>query len=161
MRRSEREIINPEELQQILTQGRIMTMAMIDQGVPYLVTMNYGFEVVDGTYYFYLHCAKEGRKITALKEKNQVSFTIVTEAEVDGKDIPCTYTTYYQSIVGMGTVDFLEESSAKVHGLDLIMKQIGYTKEYSYHEKMLDSILLLKITVEELTGKAQKRKKED
>jgi len=41
---------------------------MIEGKIPYIVPMNFGYEMADGALSLYFHCANEGRKINIIKK---------------------------------------------------------------------------------------------
>ncbi len=61
MRRTDKQIDNPVLIDEILRQGRELSLAMIDGDKPYVIRMNYGYH--DGS--LYLHCATQGKSSIA------------------------------------------------------------------------------------------------
>ena len=78
MRRAEREL--PEgQAKEILENGSYGVLALAgDGGYPYTVPINYYY--TDGK--IYLHCAKTGHKLDALKKNPRVSFCVVDRDEI-------------------------------------------------------------------------------
>ncbi len=151
MRRKNKEIINPEIIQDILKTADTVRIAMIDGDEPYIVPLNYGYQ----NNALYIHCAKEGRKINILKTNPRVCFLIEGESElVTGPDA-CDWTLKYLSLIGYGTVEILENKNEKIVGLDILMSQFG-SKKNSYHSKHVDTIVILKLTIESINGKQSK-----
>ena len=74
MTRREREITDPEEIRGILDESRVIHLGLCAGGVPYVVPMNYGYELVGGKYVFYVHGARAGRKYDVLRENPVVAF---------------------------------------------------------------------------------------
>ena len=75
MRRKDREVTTVDGIKEILDSCKTACIAMVDGGAPYVVPLNYGYEIKDGNLIMYFHCAKEGRKIDILKRNNKVCFT--------------------------------------------------------------------------------------
>lgn len=70
-------------------------------------------------------------------------------------DQACKWTMNYQSLIGYGTVEILENKNEKIAGLDILMSQFG-SKKNSYHSKHVDAIVILKLTIESISGKQSK-----
>jgi nitroimidazol reductase NimA-like FMN-containing flavoprotein (pyridoxamine 5'-phosphate oxidase superfamily) len=47
----------------------------------------------------------------------------------------------------------LEEREARIHGLDCIMAHYSHEKEFSYDERVLGKTTVLRLDIEEMTGK--------
>lgn len=88
MRRTDREIANRKEIEDILRRSTVCRLAMIDAGRPYLVPLCFGYDA--GILYF--HSAPVGKKIDLLKKNRNVCFefdadTIVVPARKPIKPI--------------------------------------------------------------------------
>jgi len=148
MRRSEKAVTDKADRELILTRGRICQLAIQAEPVPYLVSLNYGHH--DGALYF--HSAPEGRKIELLRRNPRVAFTIVVDGGVIGASQGCSWTNRFQSVVGYGTIMFLEHPADKRFGLDRIMAH--YSEDhYAYPDTVVARTLVYKLEIEEMTGK--------
>ena len=85
MLRADKEITDKTLIDKILTEAEVIRLAMVDDGTPYLVAMNYAY--VDGCLYIY--SAKEGRKIDILSKNNKVAFQTDTDVELVLKEEAC------------------------------------------------------------------------
>jgi nitroimidazol reductase NimA-like FMN-containing flavoprotein (pyridoxamine 5'-phosphate oxidase superfamily) len=65
IRRKDKEIIEKEILTKILKKAKYVTIAMVKDGEPYLVSLSHGFDEKKGFIYF--HSASEGKKLDYLK----------------------------------------------------------------------------------------------
>jgi nitroimidazol reductase NimA-like FMN-containing flavoprotein (pyridoxamine 5'-phosphate oxidase superfamily) len=59
----------------------------------------------------------------------------------------------YRSIVGLGSLEKIEEETEKRKGLDCIMDHYGFDGKKEYDEKVLNTTEILRLTVTEFTGK--------
>ena len=57
MTRREREVTDIPDILDIINKTKILHLGLSDEGWPYVVPMNYGYEYVDGKLTFYLHGA--------------------------------------------------------------------------------------------------------
>ncbi|MDR1316899.1 MAG: pyridoxamine 5'-phosphate oxidase family protein, partial [Spirochaetales bacterium] len=110
MRRKNREIESIEEKLAILAKYKVCRLAMADGGMPYIVPLNYGYEYAQGILTLYFHGAGEGKKIDILKKNPHVCFEIDGEGSlIDGGGNACQYSYAYESIIGFGSLMFLED----------------------------------------------------
>jgi len=149
MRRKEKAIADQTIIDTILHDSEICRIALIDGLDPYIVPLNYGYQ--DNI--IYMHSAPEGRKIKLLKEHSRVCFEIEYKAEISGKDEPCSWTTKYRSVIGYGNIEIVSDTEIKKKGLDIIMSKYGYNGSGEYNEGSLSRMVLLKLTIETITGK--------
>ena len=156
MRRKDREITDINEIIEIIDKAKILNMAICDSPYPYIVTMHYGHAYVNGKLIFYLHSAKEGKKIELLNKNNKICFSIVTNVNLLEDDIPCKNSSTFSSIVGIGDVEFLTDNCEKIKAFNLLMKnQTG--KTYNFTNEMVENVLILKINVLEFSCKENKK----
>jgi nitroimidazol reductase NimA-like FMN-containing flavoprotein (pyridoxamine 5'-phosphate oxidase superfamily) len=149
MRRKDKEIKDKKIIEQLLSGSDICRIAMIDGNRPYVVPLNYGY---DGNA-LYFHSASSGKKIDILKQNSRVCFEIEYYNEIIRDEIPCEWTTKYRSLIGYGTVEFITVHEEKKKGLDLIMAHYGKTGANAYKDNHIENILILKLTIEEISGK--------
>lgn len=148
MQRSEKEINDRQHLEEILRRGRELHLAMLDGVRPYLLPLNYGY--ADGCLYF--HCARKGKKIDCLRANPQVAFSVSEIVKRIEGDLACQWSTRFRSVVGNGTAEIIDEREAKIAGYDIIMRQFGGPVG-NYKEKNLDASLIVKISIDTMTGK--------
>ncbi len=149
MRKAEREIKDRAEVEDILRRAQIVHLAMVDDGKPYVVPMNFGY--ADGA--LYMHCATEGRKIEVLRRNPSVCFAVHVDYEVlVNDDAACKSTSKYRSVIGCGRATLVTGAEAKVRGLDVIMGTFG-EGPFEYSEAALERTLVIRVDVESMTGK--------
>lgn len=170
MRRKEREVSDFDEITGILERCKVLHLAMISEGKPYSVPVNFGYVVreTDGgkKLSIYFHGAGEGKKVSALRENPEVCFSCendVLAGPVSDKDNACNWTCWYESVIGSGVVKFLERSEEKTEGLDSLMFHNGYKipaglKKIAYGAMELAKTMVACIEVNELSGKVHRRK---
>jgi len=149
MRRKQFEITDPAIIEEILSKSEVCRIAMIDNGRPYIVPLNYGYR--DKAIYF--HSSPLGKKIDLLKADNRVCFEIESYSEIIKGDKPCDWGTKFRSVIGYGTIEFVTETAEKIKGLDIIMSQYGKTGINKYSDKEVNNVLILKLDIKEITGK--------
>ncbi|MDE5422085.1 pyridoxamine 5'-phosphate oxidase family protein [Ancylomarina sp. DW003] len=148
MRRKERNIEDQTIIQDILNTSHICRIGLSDTDYPYILPLNYGHE--DNVLYF--HCAPEGRKIDLIKKNNKVCFEIESDYRLVTDEVSCKWTSEYRSLIGIGEIEIIHSPEEKVKGLDIIMQQHGKT-DNQYPTKVLSKLLVLKLSIKELSGK--------
>ena len=104
MRRHDREITDSREILSIVNECKVIRLAMLDeQGLPYIIPLNFGYRFADGVFTFYCHSAREGRKLELLRRDPRVSFEMDCRGELQSADHACGYGYYYASVIGSGT----------------------------------------------------------
>ena len=152
MRRGDREVTDLRNIEEIIKKCKTCHIAMVDNGLPYIVPMSFGYKFVNNRLNIYLHCAYEGRKVDILKTNPNVCFEMSLEGEPIHSSIPCNSGYYYESAIGTGNVMFVEDVSEKCMALTYIVKQ-QTDKEYVFTKQQSDSVCVFKVEVETLTGK--------
>lgn len=149
MRRKEKEITNREDIEKIISQSRVCRLAMVDGDTPYIVPMNFGYK--DGQLFF--HCAKEGKKIDLIKKNPHICFEFDDLIKLKKAQLACDWGVDFQSVIGWGKAEFLDDLEEKTAALNCIMSQYS-DREFEYQEKMLEKTLVIKVIIDKMTGKA-------
>ena len=148
MRRAEKEITSKTEIEDVLKRGRVCQLGLCDNGIPYVVPVNYGY--ADGV--LYIHSAREGKKIEILRSNNLVSFNIYVDECLVESNKPCNWTMKYCSVMGAGKACILESRDEKNEALHLIMRHYS-AGEYQFDPAAVDRVLIIKIVIDSLIGK--------
>jgi nitroimidazol reductase NimA-like FMN-containing flavoprotein (pyridoxamine 5'-phosphate oxidase superfamily) len=149
MRRKEKQINLRSELEKIIKRANVVRIALTDNLMPYIVPLNFGYS--NNTLYF--HSAKEGRKMDIIKKNNNVAFEIDIDNELIKNEIACKFTMNYRSVIGNGKAIILTEKKDIINGLNVIMNHYTDVKNFEYNDKVLDKIYVVKIEINEMTGK--------
>ncbi len=149
MRKANQEITDKSILEEILKQAQICRIAMIDNGLPYLLPFNFGYQ----KNCIYIHSAPAGKKIDLLKENSLVCFEVEQKAEIVTDEIACKWSTLYRSVIGYGNVEIVTDYNEKLRGMEIIMKQHGATGKLKFDPKEIEFIVILKLSISTMTGK--------
>lgn len=154
MRRNDREITDPVEIRAVLEKADVCHLAMSDDSVPYLVTMNFGLKS-DKNIGLYLHTAHVGKKIDILKRNNFVCFGVDIDHEllISKTGTSCGCSMRFSSVIGTGYVSFITERSEKCEALESIMMHYVRKHLYLFTDEMIDRTTILRLDVKEITGK--------
>jgi nitroimidazol reductase NimA-like FMN-containing flavoprotein (pyridoxamine 5'-phosphate oxidase superfamily) len=150
MRRKDKLVTDIDALHRVIRKAHVCRLALVDNDRPYVVPMNFGF---DGAF-VYLHAAKEGRKIDILRNNNRVCVEFEQDvALVPGKK-PCDYGFRYFTVICHGYAEFVDVLEEKRWALEHIIRH--YEPEWQrqdFKEWEVASIVIIKITIDEITGK--------
>jgi nitroimidazol reductase NimA-like FMN-containing flavoprotein (pyridoxamine 5'-phosphate oxidase superfamily) len=152
VRRTERAIVEPQELDGILSRGKYAVLAMCRNEEPYVVTMNYGYDKAKGALYF--HCAHEGQKLDFVRSNPQVCGTVVEDlGYVQGE---CAHA--YQSVVLRGVMRVVEEAAEKRQAMDVLLHHLEEDPEPVRQGSLADSgaydrVAILRLDIHDITGK--------
>jgi nitroimidazol reductase NimA-like FMN-containing flavoprotein (pyridoxamine 5'-phosphate oxidase superfamily) len=153
VRRIDRQIESTSEIMSILQKADVCRIAMCNDNVPYIVTMNFGLGK-DGSSSLYFHSAAEGKKINILKKNNLVCFQADIEHDFFLHSVSCGCAMKYQSIVGMGKISFVDDASEKIEALQAIMTHYTKKSGHVFKEELVKRTLIMRLDVEEISGKA-------
>ncbi len=153
MRRKELEVKEVNELIDIIKKCDVCRIAMVDNNLPYIVPMNFGYEMIDDQLTLYFHCAAEGRKINILKNNPNICFEMDCEHKLIEKENACSYTMHFESIVGNGVVEFISDFEQKKYALSKLMRQYAGEKSFEFNENAVNHVTIFKVVTKDFTGK--------
>lgn len=151
MRRSKQQLAK-EECEEILVREKTGVLAVLgDGGYPYTVPINYYY--TDDK--IYLHCAKTGHKLDAIKKEQRVSFCVIDRDDI----LQEKFTTLFKSVVAFGKAEILEDESEMRKAVTAFAEK--YCPDFldripSEVERELGILCMIKINIEHMTGKQGK-----
>jgi hypothetical protein len=149
MRRTDKEIISREEIDDIIRGSQVCRIALAKDNMPYIVPVSFGY---DGKS-IYLHTAKEGKKIIYFKNNNNVCFEFERNVRLFKDPInACKWTFSYECVIGFGNIYELESFENRKNGINKIMSQYS-RKEWIFGEDKLNGIRVWRIEINSITGK--------
>jgi len=149
MKRKEKAITDEAEIIDLLSSETICRLAIIDENIPYIVPVNYGYR--DGA--LYIHSALEGRKISIIEKNDMVCFEVESDVSMIPADDACGFSMAYRSVIGYGRARIVRDSGMKREALDIIMRQQTGSEGWSYSKKALDKTAVIKVEIESMSGK--------
>ena len=152
MRRRDREISDIHELEEIINKADACRIALANDNIPYIVTMNFGYVNYPQKVLFF-HCANEGKKMDMLHKNNHVCFAMDIDHEIVKGTKGCDWGAKFTSIIGYGNIDILTEKADKMEGLNSIMSHYGGNHEYVYDDNVVEQTTVLRLRITEITGK--------
>ena len=148
MRRKDREITDIALTEDIIRNSMVCRLGMSRDDQPYVVPLCFAYS--DKTLYF--HSAGEGLKLEILQQNPNVCVEFDIDQEVIQGDKPCKWSMQYRSVIGFGKASFVEDLEEKRKGLDAIMQHYA-GRSFEYLEPAIESIVIIKVEIESMTGK--------
>lgn len=148
MKRTESEIKDRAEIDSIIRRSQCVRLGLSDDGQPYIVPLSFGY---DGEA-IYVHCAKNGRKLDIIRKNNMVCFEFDIVMGVVEAGLACSWGMKYQSVIGTGTAQFIEDIESQRKALSLLIAQYS-DREFTFPDEMLNCTAIVRIDIESLTGK--------
>jgi len=149
MRLAEKEIKEKSELESVLREALVCRLGLCDEQEVYIVPLNFGY--CDGELFF--HCAKEGRKIEMLKKNPSICFECDVLDEIVERGVACNWMSNYRSVIGWGSVVFVEDESEKRFALQCLVKHYRPKAKDVFSKKNVESVCVFKVVIEKMTGK--------
>lgn len=153
MRRKDREVTDPQTIQDILSRCTVCRLGFCDGDRAYIVPLSFGWAVENGTYTFYFHGAQEGRKIDLIRANGRAGFELDTGYQLHPADKACGWSAAFQSILGEGPVSFVEDPAEKRKALTRIMAHNTGREDWEFPDAMLNATCVYRLTAEELSCK--------
>jgi len=155
MRRSDREVRDPERIAEILEAADVIRIGYYDSAKKevYIVPVNYGYEYENGNLTFYFHSAKAGRKAELSLSDPSVGFEIDREIAFVEDEIACKNSVKYQSIIGNGMVSLMEEKEEKIRALRVLMKHITGKEMWDFDERRVQAVAVYKLSAAQYSCK--------
>lgn len=153
VRRKDRVMESPQQMEQLLEQAAVGRLALVTEEGPYLVPVNFLF--LGGS--IFVHCAQAGRKFEALKADGRVCFEVDEAGPQVLSARGCGISQLYRSVICFGTASFVEDRAEK-HAIltRMIEKYVPASYQVSpMNEDNLANTALVKIAVDTMTGKGQ------
>ena len=152
MTRREFEVKDPALIREILDKSKVLHLGLVDEGMPYVVPMSYGYRMKEGRLTIYLHSAVKGYKLDVIAKNPTCCFEMEYGVEPFVGKIPCQYGITYYSLMGRGKAVMVEDVAEKEQAMTLLMKtQTG--KNFEFNERLVSIVSVLRIDVSEYTAK--------
>ena len=150
MRRGDREIVNRDELHRILDEAMVMRLGMLDGERPYVVPLNFAREGDE----LWFHAAKAGRKLDCLRAAPAVCVEADRFLTLHTGPRACDdWSSHYESVIGFGTAEIVEDTATKRRGLRAIMRKYSGRDDWELAGASVKGTAVVRIRLDSLTGK--------
>jgi nitroimidazol reductase NimA-like FMN-containing flavoprotein (pyridoxamine 5'-phosphate oxidase superfamily) len=153
MRKSLREIRDPNDLYRILEACDTCRLGLSDDGQPYVVPLNYGYVLEDGHLTLYFHCAVAGRKLEIISRNNRACFEVDCSHQMQTGEAACQYSMNFESIIGSGLVEVVTDPAERLQGLNHLMRHYSGRADWTFDPSALAKTTVLRLLAVEYCGK--------
>jgi nitroimidazol reductase NimA-like FMN-containing flavoprotein (pyridoxamine 5'-phosphate oxidase superfamily) len=108
-----------KKIEVLIKKSMVCRLGINHGKIPYVVPLSFGYR--DKTLYF--HSGPKGKKLNLLRTDPNVCFEIDRITEIMEADNPCSWDIKYQSIIGSGKAEFIEDTGDKIKALQVIISQ--------------------------------------
>jgi nitroimidazol reductase NimA-like FMN-containing flavoprotein (pyridoxamine 5'-phosphate oxidase superfamily) len=151
MRRKDREIVDRNAINDIISRCKVCRIALCENGRPYVLPLNFGY---DGKH-LYFHSANDGKKIELIKKNNRIGFEFDILHGIITAENPCEWGATYESVVGTGTAEFIESHQEKAKAFECILSQYGGEFKENTGSSM-SAVTIIRVTIVSISGKEKK-----
>ncbi len=147
-----RDITGESELLDIIRRCQVCHIAMVDEeGLPYMIPMNFGFS--EGV--IYMHGAQHGKKISILMKKPSVCINFSTDhlLRYQNEEVACSWSMKYRSVLAYGQAEFITGTEEKTAALHIIMAQYS-DKAFKFNPPSIREVSVWKIRIDKMEGRA-------
>jgi nitroimidazol reductase NimA-like FMN-containing flavoprotein (pyridoxamine 5'-phosphate oxidase superfamily) len=154
LRRTDRELTDPDALDDVLRRGSYVTVGLVQDGAPYVVSLSYGFD--EARCALYSHLATEGRKLDAITADPRVCATVV----IDGGYRMGECKHDYESVVIEGRMVIVDDPAERRHGMRVLVGRLerDVTPLWEKHglegDEPYTRMRIARLDIEAITGKA-------
>ena len=153
MRRKDKQITNPEIIDEIFQNAECCRLGLVDNDIAYIVPMSFGFVKENGKLCLYFHSSPKGRKIDLMQQNGKASFEIDTNYSLKAGSQACEFSCYYRSVTGHGSVTVLTDEQDKLRALRCVMAHYTQREDWEFLPKMLPLVVGIRLEIEEMTAK--------
>ena len=159
MRRADREVKDFDQILEIMRGGDICELAMNDaDGYPYVLPMNFALAMRDEKPVLYFHGAREGKKLDLLARDARCAFSMSRGHVLELAKVACATTWKYESVLGRGKIAVVDDPAEGIEALTAIMRHYDPEHVHAFDERHLRAVVILRLDIEQLTGKRRDRK---
>lgn len=151
VRRKDKEIKDEETMKKILRETSYVTLALVKDGEPYLVSLSHGYDEEENCLYF--HSAPEGKKLDIMRENPIVWGQVLMDYGYHKGE--CSH--LYASVMFKGELEFIEDAEAKRHAFKTMVLQLEPEPDSIMDDMLgsegIPSTIVGRINIEYMTGK--------
>ncbi len=147
MRRSEKAMTR-QQAREFLAAQKVGRLGLCDGDHPYIVPLHY---VADNGC-IYMHSAQEGRKIDLLNSNPEVCFEVDEFRGFDIAEQPCSFGTFYRSVIAYGKAHLVTGAEEKRQALSRLVRHCT-GQDAHLPEEAIRRTTVIRLDIQCLTGK--------
>jgi nitroimidazol reductase NimA-like FMN-containing flavoprotein (pyridoxamine 5'-phosphate oxidase superfamily) len=149
MRPQEKPITDRKILHDLLREAMILHLGLSDEGIPYIVPLNFVF------FYdrLYFHSSPIGRKMEILSRNPRVCFEVESEVEVVPADDACDWGMRCRSVIGEGVAMRVEDEEEKRVALQALMRKYSGRSDWTFSLDQVQKVAVIRVRITEIGGR--------
>lgn len=153
MRRRDRQVTDRQRIRQIIEACQILRLGLADGEYPYIVPVNFAYEIQGEQLFLYIHGAMAGRKYALLRQHPACSFEMDTPLQLECLPEKGDVTMRYRSVMGTAIAEPLE-GAEKQDSIDrVIMARYPATRDFAYNRAAVARTAVFRLRVTALSAK--------
>ena len=151
IRRKDKEITDPKQMKKILKTTNYVTLAMVKDGEPYLVSLSHAYN--EAKHCIYIHSASDGKKLEYLRANPMVWGQALLDHGYNKGE--CSH--LYASVMFKGRVEFIDDVEEKRGVFKAMILQLEPDPASIMDETLkstgIPTTVVAKINIEYMSGK--------
>nr|AMP55536.1 pyridoxamine 5'-phosphate oxidase [uncultured bacterium]AMP55576.1 pyridoxamine 5'-phosphate oxidase [uncultured bacterium]AMP55600.1 pyridoxamine 5'-phosphate oxidase [uncultured bacterium] len=161
MIRKDRKILDFDEIVGIIDQCDVCRIALNgSDGYPYILPLNFGYEIIDRVLTLYFHSAMKGRKHELIELDNRATFEMDCGHDLFSVESRGYCTMNYQSVVGHGRIEYICNEQDKFHALTVMTDRYHDGTHFNFNPAAMSRTSVYKLIVSDMIGKRKQSKRE-
>jgi len=151
------QITDREEIGKLLDDCERCRLGFSEDGVPYILPLNYGYTYEDGVITAFFHSGREGRKLEIIKKNPVVCFEVDCDYRLNPDENEARNAVQWDSLIGTGTIQIITDLHEKKMMLGNMIKKYRRYNPHYRPTPLTDSrvyhVLMLKLVLDEFKVK--------
>lgn len=153
MRRKDREVTDFNKIVEVIDKCQIIRIGLADGDFPFIVPLNFSYDIQNGHIDFYIHGAMAGRKYELLQKNKKCSFEMDVPLKMDYLYEAHDITMRYESVMGTADVEFVKDEDKEFVMQNKILSRWKEASEFPWNRAALARCAIVKISVKEISCK--------
>ncbi|MDR2565359.1 MAG: pyridoxamine 5'-phosphate oxidase family protein [Bifidobacteriaceae bacterium] len=153
MRRHDREIADPAEVDAILGRCEIGRLGLYSRGEPYVLPLHFAHRRVEAGLEVYFHGTGEGRKIEAIGNGVRACFEADRRIALVDNAKACRIGAAFESVIGWGRLAACDDPGLAHAGLVALLDKYAPGRSHELTERDVKLVTVLRMVLDQVTAK--------
>lgn len=159
MIRRDREVTDIDDILDIISKCDVCRIALNgDDGYPYIVPLNFGYNLHDGIITLFFHSALHGKKHELIAIDSRASFEMDCSHHLFSVEERGYCTMNYESVTGHGMIEYVTDEAERLRALTLMTDRYHNGKHFEFNTSAMPRTSVYKLTVTDIVGKLKQSK---
>ncbi|MDR1394113.1 MAG: pyridoxamine 5'-phosphate oxidase family protein [Bifidobacteriaceae bacterium] len=153
MRRTDRAVTDPDEIDAILRRCEVGRLGLWSHGEPYVVPLHFAHIWSGDQVVVYIHGAGEGRKIEAISQGGRACFEADRRIETVDHARVCRIGATFESAIGWGLPEVCGQSELMMEGLVALLDKYSPGRSGELTQRDAAMVTVLRMPLDTITAK--------